>query len=34
MREYCMSDYQTAKKLYEDGYMLNIDTGEVVEIDN
>jgi hypothetical protein len=33
MREYCKSDYQTAKKLYEDGYMLNIDTGEVVEID-
>ena len=34
MREYCGSTYQVAKKLYEDGYMLNIDTGEVVEIDN
>ena len=34
MREYCMSDYQMAKTLYTDGYMLNIDTGEVVKIDN
>jgi len=34
MREYCFSDFQTAKQLYEDGYMLNIDTGEVVKIDN
>ena len=34
MREYCKSTYQTAKQLYEDGYVLNIDTGEVVEIDN
>ena len=34
MREYCMSDYQMAKKLYEDGYMLNIDTGEVAKISN
>ena len=34
MREYCMSDYQMAKQLYEDGYMLNIDTGELAEIDN
>lgn len=34
MREYCKSTYQVAKQLYEDGYMLNIDTGEVVEIDN
>lgn len=34
MREYCGSTYQVAKQLYEDGYMLNIDTGEVVEIDN
>jgi hypothetical protein len=33
MREYCGSTYQVAKQLYEDGYMLNIDTGEVVEID-
>jgi hypothetical protein len=34
MREYCGSTYQVAKQIYEDGYMLNIDTGEVVEIDN
>ena len=34
MREYCGSTYQVAKKLYEDGYMLNIDTGEVAEISN
>ena len=34
MREYCMSDYQMAKKLYTDGYMLNIDTGEVAKISN
>lgn len=33
MREYCGSTYQVAKQIYEDGYMLNIDTGEVVEID-
>ena len=33
MREYCNSDYQMAKKLYQDGYMLNIDTGEVDNID-
>ena len=34
MREYCASDYQFAKQLYTDGVMYNIDTGEVVEIDN
>lgn len=34
MREYCNLDYQIAKRLYTDGYMLNIDTGEVVAIDN
>ena len=33
MKEYCNSDYQMAKKLYQDGYMLNIDTGEVDDID-
>ena len=33
MREYCKSNYQMAKQLYTDGYMLNIDTGEVVEVD-
>lgn len=33
MREYCKSTYQMAKQLYEDGYMLDIDTGEVAEID-
>lgn len=34
MREYCKSTYEMAKQLYTDGYMLNIDTGEVAEIDN
>ena len=34
MREYCGSSYQVAKQLYEDGFMLNIDTGEVVKIEN
>jgi hypothetical protein len=34
MREYCCSDYQMAKQLYQDGMMLNIDTGEVAEINN
>lgn len=34
MREYCNSDYQMAKQLYEDGYILNIDTGEVAKIDD
>lgn len=33
MREYCGSTYQMAKQLYYDGYKLNIDTGEVMEID-
>lgn len=33
MREYCCSTYQVAKQLYNDGYKLNIDTGEVVEIE-
>ena len=33
MREYCKSDYQVAKKLYQDKMMLNIDTGEVDYID-
>ena len=31
MREYCNSDYATAKMMYQDGYALNINTGEVVE---
>lgn len=34
MQEYCKSTYEMAKQLYTDGYMLNIDTGEVAEIDN
>ena len=29
MREYCNSDYATAKDCYEKGYMLNIETGEI-----
>lgn len=32
MREYANSDYQTAKKIYEDGYRFNMYTGEVVDI--
>ena len=32
MREYCHSDYQLAKQLYQDKKMLNIDTGEVDDI--
>ena len=31
MREYCNSTYQTAKQLYEDGLMLDLSTGEVIE---
>ena len=30
VREYAHIDYQTAKRLYEDGYGYNIYTGEVV----
>ena len=32
VKEYCAINYQLAKQLYNDGYMLNIDTGEVREI--
>lgn len=32
MREYCHADYYTAKRLYQEGLKLNIETGEVVEI--
>ena len=34
MREYCCSTYQVAKQIYNDKMSLNIDTGEVVEIDD
>lgn len=34
VREYCGTTYQVAKQIYQDGYMLNIYTGEVVEIDH
>lgn len=30
VREYANIDYQTAKRIYEDGYHYNIYTGEVV----
>ena len=33
MREYCNSDYSTAKMMYQDGYSLNIATGEVIEVE-
>lgn len=29
MQEYCKSNYATAKYCYENGYMLNIETGEI-----
>ena len=29
MKEYCNSNYATAKDCYENGYMLNIETGEI-----
>lgn len=32
MEEYCNSDFQTAKQLYVDRYMLNIFTGELEEV--
>lgn len=32
VREYANLDYQTAKRIYEDGYGYNIYTGEVVRI--
>lgn len=34
VREYCNTDYQCAKQLYEDGMKLNIETGEVQEEQN
>lgn len=33
MREYCKSDYYVAKQIYNDGYRLNIDTGEVQRVE-
>lgn len=32
VREYANLDYQTAKRIYEDGYAYNIYTGEVVQV--
>lgn len=32
VREYANIDYQTAKRIYEDGYGYNIYTGEVVGV--
>lgn len=33
-REYCgVIDYATAKSIYNDGYKINIHTGEVIELD-
>ena len=32
MREYCETTYQVAKDLYQDGYSLNLEDGEVVAI--
>ena len=32
VREYANIDYQTAKRIYEDGYGYNIHTGEVVGV--
>ena len=32
VREYCNLSFQTAKKLYSDGMMMDIITGEVTEI--
>ena len=34
MQEYCQLPYQTAKTLYEDGYVLNLHTGEVMSVDD
>jgi len=33
VREYCNINYSTAKKIYDDGYSLDITTGEVMEIE-
>lgn len=33
MREYTGTDYQTAKQLYNDGYHMNIYTGEVIPVE-
>ena len=33
MREFANMDYHTAKRVYNDGYQLNIHTGEVIAID-
>jgi hypothetical protein len=33
VREYCNLSFQTAKKLYSDGMMMDITTGEVTEIE-
>jgi hypothetical protein len=32
VKEYANLDYQTAKRIYEDGYGYNIHTGEIVEV--
>ena len=34
VREYCNLTYELAKRIYQDGYKLDITTGEVVEIDD
>ncbi len=34
MKEYYQLTYQTAKTLYEDGYVLNLHTGEVMSVDD
>jgi hypothetical protein len=33
MREFVGMEYQTAKQIYNDGYQLNIHTGEVTPLD-
>jgi hypothetical protein len=33
MREFAGMEYQTAKQIYNDGYQLNIHTGEVIPLD-
>ena len=34
LREYCpLIDYQTAKQIYNDGYRINVHTGEIVPVD-
>lgn len=34
LREYCPAiDFQTAKQVYNDGYRINVHTGEIVPVD-